>query len=173
METVSLELPAVPASVPDARHAIEGYASRLECDLLAVRIAVSETVGNCVMHAYDGEERGSVIVLGRVVRGRLVITVADRGGGVKPRAGSAGLGLGLPLVNSVAEDVRIQSDERGTVVAISFGLGSEGPRHTESESESEARARAGEVGAELERARQLVHRRGSAHLLRLSPAIAG
>ena len=61
-----------------------------------------------------------MLVLARVLRGRLIVTVADRGGGMTPKIDSPGLGLGLPIVSQLAGDVRIDSDERGAAVSMSF-----------------------------------------------------
>ena len=118
--SLRLELSAEPASVARARHATDALAERLRCDTVAVRTAVSELVGNCVNHAYIGLEPGPVIVLARLIRGRLVVTVADRGRGMQPRVDSPGLGLGLPLVSQLAEDVRIDSGEQGAAISMGF-----------------------------------------------------
>ncbi len=81
--SVRLELWAEPDSVPAARHALSAFADRLGCDGGAVRIVVSELVGNAVLHAYHGRDPGPVLVLGRILRERLlVITIADRGRGM-------------------------------------------------------------------------------------------
>lgn len=170
VNAVRLELPAEVESVPAARHAVEDLASRLECDVGAVRIAVSEAVGNCVLHAYEGREPGPIVVLARVLRGRLVITIADSGRGVRPRLDSPGLGLGLPLVSSLADDVRIESDRRGTAVSISFAIGS---TTSERDAEADAGTRAAEISAELERAREIIHRRGGKGSLRWARVAIG
>jgi serine/threonine-protein kinase RsbW len=116
-----LELPAEPESVGQARRALDGLAETLGCDAEAVRIAVSELVGNAVVHAYsESGTSGTVLVQARRMRGRLIVTVADQGIGMKPRLDSPGLGLGLPLVSRLAGDVRIESDERGAAVSMSF-----------------------------------------------------
>ena len=110
----------MPASVAQVRHALADVARELECDVDAVRTAVSEAVANCVIHAYRDEPGGEVVVLARPLRGQLIVTVADRGGGIAPRVDPARLGVGLPLVSRLAKDVRIESDESGTAVAMSF-----------------------------------------------------
>ena len=100
--------------------AVDELAAGLGCDTQAVRLAISELVGNAVIHAYSGRGAGDVLVMARVLRGRLVVTVADRGRGIAPSVDSPGLGLGLPLVSQLAEDVRIDSDEAGAAVSVSF-----------------------------------------------------
>ena len=113
VDTVRLELPPLPASVRTARHAVAELASQFDCDTGAARIAVSEAVGNCVLHAYVGREPGPILVLAREIDGYLVIIVADCGGGIRPRLDSPGLGIGLPIVGRIADDVRIESDGAG------------------------------------------------------------
>lgn len=151
---IRLELPAVPDSVREARHALAGLASRLGCDEAAVKTAVSEVVGNCVVHAYVGRDPGPVVVLARYLRGRFVVTVADRGRGMVPRVDSPGLGLGLPLVSSMAHDVRIDSDNAGAAVSMSFEC--ELPAGDEPSPDSANVA--ADLGSEIERARGLSRR---------------
>ena len=120
--SLRLELPAEPESIPAARHALSELAERLGADSSAVRIVVSELVGNAVQHAYVGREPGPVWVIAEVLRRQLVITVADRGKGMTPRPDSPGLGLGLPITSKIARDVTIESDDRGAGVSASFDI---------------------------------------------------
>ena len=152
--SLRLELSAEPASVGRARHAIDELAERLRCDTVAVRTAVSELVGNCVSHAYIGLEPGPVIVLARLIRGRLVVTVADRGRGMQPRVDSPGLGLGLPLVSQLADDVRIDSGEQGAAISMGFECEAAAAREFRSGSADLA----ADLRNELERARQVLRR---------------
>ena len=66
---IKLELGSEPASVAAARHA----AARLAADVGApeddVRIAVSEAVGNAVVHGYRGRRSGPIILEGWVEGG--------------------------------------------------------------------------------------------------------
>ena len=94
--SLSIELPAEPRSVAAARHAAAGVAERLGCDVFAVKLAVSELVTNAATHAYTGIDAGPIVVLARSIRGRLVITVADRGRGMTIRPDSPGLGMDSP-----------------------------------------------------------------------------
>ncbi len=151
--SVRLELWAEPDSVPAARHALSAFADRLGCDGGAVRIAVSELVGNAVLHAYHGREPGPVLVLGRVLRERLVVTVADRGRGMIVRADSPGLGVGLPAVSKIARDLRIDSDDAGTAVSASFEIGDPAGDHAVGADAA--------VSAELRRARSLIRNVGA------------
>ena len=153
-DTLRLELGAEPGSVFKARQALSELAFRLGCDVDAIRTAVSELVGNAVNHAYAGREPGPIIVLARVLRGRLVVTVADRGRGIQPTLKSPGPGLGLPIVSSLASDVRIDSDNHGSVISAGFdcqGAAGKGFR-------ASSYALASDLRKELDRAREALRR---------------
>jgi anti-sigma regulatory factor (Ser/Thr protein kinase) len=120
-QEVRMELPCEPESVGDARRAVADLAERLGVDDVDdVRIAVSEAVGNAIVHAYRDGNPGRIRVFAREKRGRLLVTVADDGIGMVPHPGSAGLRIGIPLITKVCEDVRFASTEDGTTVSMSF-----------------------------------------------------
>jgi anti-sigma regulatory factor (Ser/Thr protein kinase) len=85
-----------------------------------VKIAVSEATGNAVVHAYRNRDRGSITVLARYERGRLLVTVADDGIGMAPHPDSPGLGCGIPIIMQLCEDLRFHSSAAGTIVSMSF-----------------------------------------------------
>ncbi len=89
----------------------------------AIALAVSETVTNVVVHAYDGEERGHVRVSCHVDGERFVVEVVDQGAGIWLRHDSPGIGHGLAMVGAVAQGLRVGPgpDGRGTAVTITFG----------------------------------------------------
>jgi anti-sigma regulatory factor (Ser/Thr protein kinase) len=117
---VELELPAEPASVTEARRAVSELAGRLGAPEDDVRLAVSEAVGNAVIHAFKGRKPGTVVVRVRHSRDRLLVTVADDGVGMIPNVDSPGLGVGISLITHVAKDVRFDSSDSGTTVSMSF-----------------------------------------------------
>lgn len=118
--------PAEPRSVPRARAAVVAFARAAGASTHAlddIRLAVSEAVTNVVLHAYPGGEPGPIHVSARVEDRRLRIAVADEGGGMRPRADSPGLGLGLPLMAAVTESLALSSgEERRSRVAMTFDL---------------------------------------------------
>ena len=119
-ETLDLELPAEPESVAEARHAAARLAAQAGAEESDVKIAVSEAVGNAVLHAYRDGDTGTVAVSGSIVRGKLVFVVRDRGVGMSPNPDSPGLHLGIPLIGKVAEDMRIDAGPDGTAISFSF-----------------------------------------------------
>ena len=120
-------VPAIPENVAAIRHAITdlarraGAAERAQGD---VALAVGEACGNVVQHAYPPGETGPLIVEARIDGRELHVTVTDIGRGVVPRPDSPGLGLGLPLMSTLALNVAIGDGEgnRGTEVRMYFAL---------------------------------------------------
>jgi anti-sigma regulatory factor (Ser/Thr protein kinase) len=119
---LELNLPAVPDSVPEARHAAAGLATAAGADELDVKIAVSEAVGNVVVHAYRDGNPGNFELEGSVEDGRLVLAVTDHGIGMSPHPDSPGLGFGLPLIGNVTDDLHVEADGHGTRVEMTFLL---------------------------------------------------
>jgi anti-sigma regulatory factor (Ser/Thr protein kinase) len=118
-----VELPARPESVTRARHAAAGFAARAGADIADVSLAVSEAVGNAVIHAFEEGEQGMIVVSGEIEAGGvLVVSVVDDGRGMRPDPASRGLGLGLSLIGSVASALRIErATPQGTRVTMRFG----------------------------------------------------
>jgi len=119
--------PADRRAPAKARRAVRTWLSGRGADparLSDVLLAVSEVVTNCVVHAYRESGSGEVAMEGHHRGDTLVLSVADHGMGMSPRADSPGLGLGLPLVGRIAERVDIVAPaEGGTQVRMSFALG--------------------------------------------------
>jgi stage II sporulation protein AB (anti-sigma F factor) len=115
-----LELPAERRSVTRARQALADFARSHGVDLERLKIAVSEAVGNAVLHAYQGEESGTVVVSAEVLDRDLVVHVSDRGTGMTPASPSSGLRLGFPLIASMADRMEIEGSGAGLTVTMYF-----------------------------------------------------
>jgi anti-sigma regulatory factor (Ser/Thr protein kinase) len=89
----------------------------------AVELAVSETVTNAVIHAYDARERGQIRVSCEADGERFTVEVADEGAGIWLRQDSPGIGHGLAMVGALADALRIApgAEGRGTAVTMGFG----------------------------------------------------
>ena len=89
-----------------------------------VSLAVTEAVTNAVLHAYrDQPERGVVKVSAALGDRTLSVLICDYGSGLVPRVDSPGLGMGLPLIASSADDCEIRThSEGGTEVRLQFRL---------------------------------------------------
>ena len=87
-----------------------------------IKLAVTEACTNVVVHAYPDRE-GELGVRALVDDRRLTVVVVDTGRGILPRPDSPGLGLGLPLIATLAESLELgtgPSDE--TEVRMTFDL---------------------------------------------------
>jgi anti-sigma regulatory factor (Ser/Thr protein kinase) len=118
-------MPAVPSVVRQLRHHAAAFAAAAGASeevTDAIALAVSETVTNVVLHAYDGEE-GEVRVSCDVDGERVVVEVVDDGSGIAAREDSPGIGHGLATVGALAQSLEIAlgPNQRGTVVTMSFG----------------------------------------------------
>jgi anti-sigma regulatory factor (Ser/Thr protein kinase) len=119
------ELPAVPSAVSQLRHHAAEFAAAAGASddvTSAIALAVSETVTNVILHAYDGEE-GEVRVSCAVDGDRVIVEVLDEGGGIGSRQASPGIGHGLAMVGALAQslDIAFGHGGRGTAVTMAFG----------------------------------------------------
>ena len=122
---VAGDIAAVPESVGLLRGTIGAFAGAHGADAHVmgdIHLAVSETVGNVVRHAYDEGEDGLVHFAADVEDDSLEIVISDDGGGFRSGE-SDGLGLGLGMVAGVCADFSIrQREPRGTEVWLRFML---------------------------------------------------
>jgi anti-sigma regulatory factor (Ser/Thr protein kinase) len=123
--------PAVAESVPRARHALAGFATRAGAyaeQVDAVRLTSSEALTNAVLHAYRGEP-GTIQVTAAVVAQELWVLIADEGCGMQPGTERPGLGLGLGLIAKLTDDFEIVARSGGgTEVRMRFDLLDEAER---------------------------------------------
>jgi serine/threonine-protein kinase RsbW len=98
--------PAVPASVPAARHAVVHHLREVATSdppLSDIGLVVSEAVTNVVNHAYADGSPGTVHVRIEFTDEELELVVEDEGRGLVPRLDSPGAGLGLPLIATISD----------------------------------------------------------------------
>jgi serine/threonine-protein kinase RsbW len=126
---LDVDLPAEPESVPRARRAVLDALRGIAVDRDAIGVVVSEAVTNAVLHAYRDHQRpGTVHVSAELHEEGVEISVADDGVGMGPRSDSPGVGLGMPLIADLADNVIISTKGNGTCVAAHFLLmGAAGP----------------------------------------------
>jgi anti-sigma regulatory factor (Ser/Thr protein kinase) len=122
-------LPAEAGSVEKLRAAARRSASALGAGpklQQGVALAVSEAATNVVQHAYrEATERGEVrLEIAIDEQARLCVSIADDGLGMSPRSDSPGIGLGLPLMSQLADDVEVRIGP-GTTVVMRFPLEAE------------------------------------------------
>jgi anti-sigma regulatory factor (Ser/Thr protein kinase) len=123
---LEITLPARAENVAVVRHAVGGLGEVLEVDdqtLSDIKLAVTEACTNVVVHAYPDAE-GPMGLRASIDGRNLSLVVTDRGRGIVPRPDSPGLGLGLPLIATLAESLELgtgRSEE--TEVRMTFDLG--------------------------------------------------
>jgi anti-sigma regulatory factor (Ser/Thr protein kinase) len=121
-----LSLPARAENVAVVRHAFGGLGDVLELPeqtLSDIKLAVTEACTNVVVHAYPDRDDGPLGVQAILDERTLTIVVTDEGRGVLPRADSPGLGLGLPLIATLAESLELGTgDNQQTEVRMTFDL---------------------------------------------------
>jgi anti-sigma regulatory factor (Ser/Thr protein kinase) len=115
-------LPGTPHGVRALRRELTAIAA--DCGMgpdgvADVRLAVSEAATNVVMHAY-AESEGELAVTATVGGGELAIVIGDTGSGIVEGRDSPGLGIGLSIIATVAEKLRIVSSTEGTEIHMAF-----------------------------------------------------
>jgi anti-sigma regulatory factor (Ser/Thr protein kinase) len=124
---VELDLPAVPESAPEARRAVLAALEGVAVDRDAVATMVSEAVANTAMHAYPDRAPGRVRVSAQLAGDALDVVVSDDGVGMAEGSDTPGLGIGVPLMGDVADDVAVEAGS-GTRITARFDLmGPAGP----------------------------------------------
>ena len=124
-EDLLLTLPARPENVARVRRAVGAFARTMGFDedgVADVALALSEACANVVVHAYRSEATETVLeVRATCTDEALEVVVADQGGGMAPRTDSPGLGLGLPLMASLASTLELrEAPGGGTEVWMTF-----------------------------------------------------
>ena len=118
---------ARPDEVRRLRREVAGYVEELgatEPVVEGVRLAVSEALSNAVLHAYVGRDPGIMSAEVWSDGDDLLVRVCDEGQGLVPRIDSPGLGVGISLMASMADDFSVanRDDTPGTIVSLRFSL---------------------------------------------------
>lgn len=121
---LELSLAARAENVAVVRHALGGIGDVLRLDpevLDDIRLAVSEACANVVVHAYPDDVDGLLVVQVFAGEDEISVSVRDHGTGMAPRADSPGLGVGLPLIASLARSLELAAGHGGgTEVRMTF-----------------------------------------------------
>lgn len=128
-----LEVPSLAENVAVCRVAVAAFAGSLPFTLAEVeelKVAVSEAVSNCVLHAYEAGRPGRVRVRAARRAGELVVEVQDWGRGIADveQARQASfttaddpehLGLGFTFMEQFSDRVEVDSTPGvGTTVRL-------------------------------------------------------
>ncbi|TCL64211.1 stage II sporulation protein AB (anti-sigma F factor) [Hydrogenispora ethanolica] len=127
---LKMEFPSLPQNVGLARSIVATFAAQLEFTLSEVeeiRVAISEAVSNCVIHAYP-KKPGIVQLELMIERATLTMKVKDFGKGISDieQAKQATfstdperMGLGLVFMESFMDEMNISSrPQEGTTVIM-------------------------------------------------------
>lgn len=122
---LELSLPARAENVAVVRHVLGGVGDVLGLHpevLDDMRLAVSEACANVVVHAYP-EDEGLLVVQVHTHPDTVDVRVRDHGTGMAPRTDSPGLGVGLPLIASLARTLELSAPSTGgTEVRMAFDV---------------------------------------------------
>lgn len=126
---LELKLPARAENVAVVRHAFGGFAEVLSVDeqtLADIKLAITEACTNVVVHAYERDDIGDLEVDATIDDQLMTVIIRDNGRGILPRPDSPGLGLGLPLIATLAETLELGTDgDEHTEVRMTFRLDTE------------------------------------------------
>lgn len=84
-----------------------------------IRLALTEACTNAVQHAYP-DAHGEMVITFEASAQTLIVSVADAGHGIDGPAGQPGLGVGLPLIDALADVVATSNLRPGTSVRMTF-----------------------------------------------------
>ncbi|MFP4662358.1 MAG: anti-sigma F factor [Halanaerobiales bacterium] len=109
-----------------ARLSVAAFASELDFtlnEIEEIKVAVSEAVTNCIIHAYPLEE-GEINIDLKIEDKKLIIVIEDQGVGIEDidaviqpsySTKEEHMGLGLAFIDSFMDEFELQSDqENGT-----------------------------------------------------------
>ena len=121
-QRLDVRVTAEASCLGGVRAAVVGFAhERGFDDTSRVALAVSEAMTNVVLHAYLDSDAGDMRVVVCNEPDRLVVVVRDYGDGMRPRTDSPGLGMGLPLITQMTDDLQIEAaQEKGTLLRMHF-----------------------------------------------------
>ncbi len=120
--------PATPEAVNAIRSTIADFATQAGASRFTigrVKLAISEAATNVVLHAYRAVDQppGLIHVEATFAAGELRVSVSDTGRGLRPRDDSPGLGLGLAIIEEVADHLELlQNGSGGLRVLMSFAV---------------------------------------------------
>lgn len=149
VDYIEMKIPAKPEYVGVIRLTLSGIASRMgfSYDLIEdLKIATSEAITNAVQHAYKQDDGGEVVIGFGLYKNRLEVMVADSGKSFNlqetreqtgPYADNVQVeflregGLGLYLIESLMDEVKVHHNEGVTVFMTKFLEGEQVERDAE------------------------------------------
>lgn len=137
----TIEFASIPENVAFARVAVAAFASQLDCtlpELEEIKVAVSEAVGNAIIHGYRNKPDKTVRVIVTIYKEGLEIRVEDRGTGIadidlamQPAYSTdpERMGLGFVFMQSFSDRLQVDSSPgQGTTVTMFKQIGLRGAK---------------------------------------------
>ncbi len=116
---------ALPTAVPAIRAALSNFLDGVEvlpAQLADIQLAVTEAVANVVRHAYP-DEPGQIRCDAVADNGAIIITVSDWGRPFTAPTADPGLGLGVLIMHSLADQVTLRHVGGAKRVELTFTHG--------------------------------------------------
>jgi len=134
---MKLEFLSIPANVAFARVTVAAFASQLDftlSDLEEIKVAVSEAVGNSIIHGYGNLPDRLIRIQAALTTDSLELRIEDEGKGIKDinkalepafSTDSERLGLGFVFIQSFMDSFQVDSTPgQGTKIIMSKRAGS-------------------------------------------------
>lgn len=130
IETVSIKINSSKKYVKDIRKKTGDICKKigLSSELIHdIKLAVNEVHANVIEHAYFGSEEGEILFKFEIFKDKLKIIVNDKGQGIDQKTikGNAkdldtleGSGLGLFLISTIMDDIKIKRKQIGTQITL-------------------------------------------------------
>ena len=93
-----------------------------------IALAVSEALTNAVLHAFVRRPAGTMTLFAEAAFDALLVRITDDGSGMRPRADSPGMGLGLNLIAQVTSSAELFPGPRGTGTELRLRFDAPGMR---------------------------------------------
>lgn len=113
-----VSLPAAPVSLSELRATVGRWLRQndaTQTEAYEMTVAVGEAAANAIEHAYP-PGNAEFETTAEIIDGRACVTVSDRGRWRPPRGEDSG--RGLVLMEALADELDIASDEDGTIVRL-------------------------------------------------------
>ncbi|WP_273483304.1 anti-sigma F factor [Desulforamulus ruminis] len=141
LNRLSLEFYSIPENVAFARVAVAAFASQLDCtlpELEEIKVAVSEAVGNAIIHGYRNKPDKIVYLTVTIYKEGLEIQIKDCGNGIadielamQPAFSTdpERMGLGFVFMQSFSDRINVESQKGvGTTITMFKNIGIRGAR---------------------------------------------
>ncbi|WP_205875260.1 SpoIIE family protein phosphatase [Mycobacterium camsae] len=120
-----IETKAIAENLAPIRWALSSWLGAAEISELQaadIVLVISEACTNCVEHAYEGHEVGTMLLEMTGTANEIRARIADSGSWKPPAADPGNGGRGLPLMKVMSESMQIDNRPDGTAVDVVFRL---------------------------------------------------